>query len=160
MIEKLPRPVRAPLERVVVDTGYDHAGQILAVESDFGLEVICPPQEPSGEGKTASREEPEAPSEPPPAEPAKAPKKQASYREASQAVRARMKAQSASEAGQAWLSLRRTTVEPVFGLIKSVLGFRRFHLRGLAKVNVEWQLVAAAFNCRRLSGLFTPPAVA
>ncbi len=34
------------------------------------------------------------------------------------------------------------TVEPVFGIIKQVLGFRQFLLRGLRKVNLEWQLVS------------------
>lgn len=39
----------------------------------------------------------------------------------------------------------------IFGIIKSVLGFRRFGLRGLEKVNLDWQLVSAAFNCRRVA---------
>jgi hypothetical protein len=47
--------------------------------------------------------------------------------------------------------LRKTSIEPVFGIIKSVLGFRRFQLRGLEKVNLEWQLVSTAFNCKRLA---------
>ena len=46
--------------------------------------------------------------------------------------------------------LRATTVEPVFGWIKRTLGFGRFHLRGLAKVNLEWELVCLAFNLRLL----------
>ena len=39
---------------------------------------------------------------------------------------------------------RQQTVEPVFGIIKSVLGFRRFMLRGLGKVKLEWTLVSTA----------------
>ena len=38
--------------------------------------------------------------------------------------------------------LRRQTVEPVFGVIKAVLGFAGFSLRGLEKVEGEWTLVA------------------
>lgn len=49
--------------------------------------------------------------------------------------------------------LRKQTVEPVFGIVKHVLGFRQFHLRGLAKVNGEWKLVMLAYNCKRLHGL-------
>ena len=45
------------------------------------------------------------------------------------------------------------TVEPVFGIIKEVLGFRRFHLRGLAKVETEWHLVCLAYNFKRLFNL-------
>lgn len=48
---------------------------------------------------------------------------------------------------------RKQTVEPVFGIIKSALGFTRFHLRGLAKVGAEWTLIALAYNCRRLHRL-------
>ena len=46
---------------------------------------------------------------------------------------------------------RKHTVEPVFGIIKSVLGFTRFHLRGIEKVQSEWTLIALAHNCKRLS---------
>lgn len=47
--------------------------------------------------------------------------------------------------------LRKQTVEPVFGIIKSVIGFRKFSLRGLAKVTTEWTLVALAYNCKRIA---------
>jgi len=49
--------------------------------------------------------------------------------------------------------LRKQTVEPVFGIIKEAMGFRRFLLRGLEKVRGEWQLVCLAYNCRRLHRL-------
>jgi len=48
---------------------------------------------------------------------------------------------------------RKETVEPVFGIIKSVMGFRQFMLRGLCKVNTEWALVRAAYNFKRLHNL-------
>ena len=48
---------------------------------------------------------------------------------------------------------RKQTVEPVFGIIKSALGFTRFHLRGIAQVASEWTLIALAYNCRRLHRL-------
>jgi transposase len=51
---------------------------------------------------------------------------------------------------------RKQTVEPAFGIIKSALGFTRFHLRGLAKVGAEWTLIALAYNCRRLHRLRLP----
>jgi transposase len=46
--------------------------------------------------------------------------------------------------------LRKQIVEPVFGQIKSVLGFARFLLRGLGKVRAEWSLVCTAHNLRKL----------
>ncbi len=48
---------------------------------------------------------------------------------------------------------RKQTVEPVFGIIKSAMGFTRFHLRGIRNVTAEWTLVALAYNCRRLNRL-------
>ncbi len=47
----------------------------------------------------------------------------------------------ATLAGRAAYARRKQTVEPVFGIIKSVLGFRQFSLRGLRKVTGEWNLV-------------------
>jgi hypothetical protein len=52
--------------------------------------------------------------------------------------------------GKAKYKLRQQTVEPVFGVIKSVLGFRQFLLRGVEKVGLEWQLVCLAYNLKRL----------
>ncbi len=48
---------------------------------------------------------------------------------------------------------RKQTIEPVLGFIKEVLGFRRFQLRGLAKVDTAWQSVCLAYNCKRLFNL-------
>ena len=56
-------------------------------------------------------------------------------------------------AGKAKYALRKQTVEPVFGIIKSVMGFRQFSLRGRVKVSLEWTLVALAYNFKRLARL-------
>jgi transposase len=55
-----------------------------------------------------------------------------------------------TKAGQALYKLRKQTVEPVFGIIKEVMGFRRFLLRGWAKVALEWTLVCVSYNLKRL----------
>jgi hypothetical protein len=52
--------------------------------------------------------------------------------------------------GKKLYALRKHTPEPVFGIIKSVLGFRQFLLRGLDKVSGEWTLVAMAWNVKRM----------
>jgi hypothetical protein len=44
-------------------------------------------------------------------------------------------------------------VEPVFGIIKSVMGFRQFLLRGMGKVSGEWRLVCLAWNLKRIAVL-------
>ena len=46
--------------------------------------------------------------------------------------------------GQQLYKLRKQTVEPVFGIIKEVLGFRQFLLRGRNKVSLEWLLVCVS----------------
>jgi transposase len=58
-----------------------------------------------------------------------------------------------TEIGQAVYRLRKSTVEPVIGIIKEVLGFRQFSLRGLAKAAGEWNLVCIAFNLKRMHTL-------
>jgi transposase len=55
--------------------------------------------------------------------------------------------------GKKLYALRKQTPEPVFGIIKSVLGFRQFLLRGLAKVRGEWSLVTIAWNMKRMFAL-------
>jgi transposase len=55
--------------------------------------------------------------------------------------------------GRARYAKRKSTVEPVFGIIKHVMGFRQFSLRGLAAVAGEWTLVALAFNLKRMNVL-------
>ena len=55
--------------------------------------------------------------------------------------------------GRALYALRKQTPEPVFGIIKSVLGFRQFLLRGLDKARGEWSLVTMAWNIKRMFAL-------
>ena len=64
-----------------------------------------------------------------------------------------MKAKLESKDGKALYKKRKQTVEPVFGIIKSVLGFRHFSLRGMEKVKTEWKLIALADNCKHLAKL-------
>ena len=59
----------------------------------------------------------------------------------------------ATKAGRERYKLRQQTVEPVFGIIKEAMGFRRFSMRGLAKAALEWTLVALAYNLKRLFGM-------
>jgi len=52
--------------------------------------------------------------------------------------------------GKKLYALRKQVPEPVFGIIKSVLGFRQFLLRGLDRVRGEWSLVTMAWNLKRM----------
>ena len=62
----------------------------------------------------------------------------------------RWRHRTATAAGRAPYKLRQQTVEPVFGIIKAAMGFRRFSLRGLAKISLKWDLVCLAYKLKRL----------
>ena len=58
-----------------------------------------------------------------------------------------------TDIGKAVYRLRKSTVEPVIGIIKETLGFRQFSLRGLLAAAGEWTLVCLAYNLKRLHNL-------
>lgn len=116
---------------VLVDTGYDNLRQIIAVEAALGCQVLCPPAaianaQPATRGRSR-------------------------WRQLSKLRREEMRQRLQSPAGRGRYRWRSLTVEPVIGILKSALGFRRFSVRGLEQVRNEWQLVTLAFNCRRLA---------
>lgn len=122
-------------QTLVLDTGYDHPRQSQRAQKELAVEIYCPPQK-SAAGKGSARRQSRARTE---------------ARQRAQELRESMRAKTESEEGRRLLRARSTSVEPAFGIIKSVLGWRRFSLRGLAKVSTEWDLIALAFNCRRLA---------
>lgn len=130
MVSQVNDHLGAPAQ-VLADTGYENVPQIQAVERIQPTIVLCPPAR-SGNAKPATR--------------FKRP-----WRERSKALREQMRQRLLSPAGKALYGLRKTTVEPVIGIIKAALGFRHFRLRGLAKVRTEWTLISLALNCRRLA---------
>ena len=52
--------------------------------------------------------------------------------------------------GRACYGQRKCSVEPVFGIIKQIMGFRQFSLRGLQATSGEWKPVALAYNLKRM----------
>lgn len=64
-----------------------------------------------------------------------------------------MKHQLTTQSGRALYALRKQTVEPVFGIIKQVMGLRQFSMRGLDKVAGEWTLATLAWNVKRMNVL-------
>ena len=62
----------------------------------------------------------------------------------------RMQHRLKTPAGKAVYARRKSTVETVFGIVKEVMGFRRFHVRGLEAVNGEWTLTCLAWNLKRM----------
>lgn len=80
---------------------------------------------------------------------AAAPKSPPTSATAIQKMRHRLK----TPRGRKLYALRKQTPEPVFGIIKSVMGFRQFLLRGLGSVQGEWSLVTMSWNIKRMFAL-------
>lgn len=62
----------------------------------------------------------------------------------------RMRHRLQTTAGRKVYAQRKITSEPVFGIIKAVMGFRSFMLRGFEAVQGEWDLICMAYNIKRL----------
>ena len=126
---------------VLADKGYANGSQVDILQQR-GMDVLIPvaPRKPR---RYDFRDNP---NEPPP-HAIKAPK--APWRVA-------MAAKMATPQAKAQYRRRQQTVEPAFGIIKQAMGLREFHLRGLEKTNIEWQLAALAYNCKRLHNMMTP----
>lgn len=125
-------------ETILADAGFANGDVVGALEKR-GIEVLVAVDRSEAQRPYDFRPPP-APDKPPP-RPPKAPWRRA------------MRAKLRAEAAKAKYDRRKWTVEPVFGILKSVLGFTRFHLRGLANVKSEWQLLTLAYNCKRLHKL-------
>lgn len=119
-------------EAAAMDNGYFSQTNIHACE-ELGIEpFIATGREPHHlDWHTFFREQSEPPTE-----------------DASPKVKMAYKLQT--EIGQAIYRLRKSTVEPVIGIIKEILGFRQFSLRGLWAATGEWCLVCLAFNLKRM----------
>src|SRR5271168_4966947 len=121
-------------ETLLADTGYFSEGNVKACAAAGidpliaqGRQMHYPPLE------ERSAADPPAPDRPTPV----------------QAMGHRLK----TTAGKALYALRKQTPEPVFGIIKSVMGFRQFSMRGLEKVRGEWKLVTMSWNIKRMFAL-------
>jgi hypothetical protein len=125
-IDALPDELGEP-ETLLADNGYFSAANVAACEA-AGIEPLIAmgrqPHHPSLDERFAAP--PPAPENPTPVE----------------AMAHRLK----TPEGKKLYALRKHTPEPVFGIIKSVLGFRQFMLRGLDNVRGEWSLVTMAWN--------------
>jgi hypothetical protein len=80
-------------------------------------------------------------------------KEQAAPPPAEATPKEKMAYQLQTQIGKTIYGLRKCTIEPVIGIIKEVLGFRQFSLRGLLKAAGEWNLVCIGFNLKRLHTL-------
>lgn len=135
-------PEAGPVAAVLVDSGFYSEEAVQKVEqtatgAPTGTTVYAALEKTSHHRSVADLEKKPEPEAPPP--------------DASMAERMRHRLNTT--AGKKLYKLRQQTVEPVFGIIKSAMGFRQFLLRGCSKVSTEWTLVCLAYNLRRLHTL-------
>ena len=136
MLEKLrtlPEGLNAP-KKLLADAGYFSEGNVQACHKAEVTPLIAPGREGHHPHWRERFSEPQP------------------LAEDATAVEA-MKHALKTQAGRQAYALRKQTVEPVFGIIKSVMKFRQFLLRGLANVRNEWTLVCMAWNLKRMAVL-------
>lgn len=131
-------PVVGKVSAALVDSGYYSEKAVIEVEDGGSGPTVFAAMKRTSHGRSVEQlEKRDDPPEPPPG---------ASVAEV-------MAHRLETKAGKDLYGLRKQTVEPVFGIIKEVLGFRRFLLRGLEKVDLEWTLVTTSYNLKRLFNL-------
>lgn len=135
-IQAIPEQV-GEVKQVLADNGYANAGQVAELER-LQMDVLVA----VGGGDHRRRYD----FRPEPDEPIQAKEPKADWLQ-------QMKAKLEDDVNRKSYQLRQHTVEPVFGIVKHVLGFRQFLLRGHAKVSSEWELLMLAYNCKRIHKL-------
>ncbi len=136
VVDALCRDVGQP-DTILADAGYA-IGETVTALQDQGIEMLVAVAGTQGRRPYDFR--------PPGPEPAKP-------RAVLGPWRRRMLETLQTEDAKAKYRRRKCTVEPVFGIIKSVLGFTRFHLRGLENVKLEWLIVTLDYNAKRLCNM-------
>ena len=136
VLESIPAEVAEP-ENILADTGYYSEDAVQKAEADDGPTIYCAMAKSGHHVSVADLEKHPLPEAPSP----KAP------------VKEKMAHRLQTPEGKALYKQRKQTVEPVFGIIKEVLGFRRFSMRGKEKVETEWCLVCLSYNLKKMFNL-------
>ena len=126
MLAQVERNLGSAPEMATADAGYWNEAEIGKLQA-AGRDLLVPP-----DGGHSSRKE---------KLPGNAPQG---------ALAQQMRARLGREEERKRYRKRSGMVEPVFGLVKAIRGYRRFLLRGLKKVRGEWSLICTAFNLRKL----------
>jgi len=126
LLDRTESNTKATPERLLADAGYRDEGSFRVLE-EKQIEAYI----------SLGREDKKAPQKPTEERPASG----------------RMYEKLKTEAGRGHYKRRKAIVEPVFGWIKEIMGFRRFSLRGIEKVSGEWDLVCLAVNLKRMNRL-------
>jgi transposase len=126
------------ISSVCADTGYFSEAAVQSLEADgTGPKVYCAIERQTHHRTVEDLERKPVPEESP----------------ETASVKEKMAYRLKTDEGHRHYKKRKETIEPAFGVIKSVLGFRQFLMRGLEKVSIEWDLVMLAYNFKRLHRL-------
>ncbi len=131
-------PVITQVSNVLVDSGYYSEKSTQRAEASHPDTTVYAAMKRQRHGRSIAQLEARADPPPPPAD---AP------------VAERMAHRLDTAQGKQLYGLRKQTVEPVFGIVKEAIGFRRFLLRGQEKVELEWTLMTISYNLKRLFNL-------
>ena len=131
-------PAVGPVGKALVDTGYFSQAAVLTAETSDHPLIIYAAMARQNHGRSIAQLEVQADPPPPPE---------------TATVAERMAHRLETAEGKQLYGLRKQTVEPVFGIIKQAIGFRRFLLRGQEKASLEWTLVTTSYNLKRLFNL-------
>ena len=129
MLEQVKMVTGSQPQQVTADSGYFSEASVTDPRL-VGLDLLVAPDR-----QKHSEKAPTATGPPPPE---------------STGVAEQMRYKLRTAEGRAVYKMRKAVVEPVFGQIKERRGFRRFLLRGLAKVRAEWKLICATHNLLKL----------
>ena len=130
LVEEAERQTGAKVEQVLADAGFFSLDNIEELEGR-GVDVYLPDSNLARELNTGRRCKPLRLSP----------------------TQRRMRQKLRTAAGRAVYGKRKGLVEPVLGTLKEQRGMKRFRLRGLDKVNIEFTMAAIAFNLTRLRAL-------
>ena len=133
VLESIPAEVVDP-ENVLADTGYYSEEAVKKAEANNGPRVYCAMAKSGHHVSVSDLEKKDQPVPPP----------------ASAPMKEQMAHRLKTPEGKALYKQRKQTVEPVFGVIKEVLGFRRFSMRGKQKAETEWCLVCLSYNLKKI----------
>lgn len=135
VLKALPKPL-GTVDTLLADAGYFSEANVESCQQEQVLPFISTHRDKHNQGLKERFTEP------------------APLPETADAVEA-MRHRSQSQAGRTLYAKRKCTVEPVFGIIKGIMGFRQFLLRGVESVRGEWNMVCMAWNLKRLHALRT-----
>lgn len=130
VLKKLCTEEKTSLQYIVSDTGYWDGLALPGFENQYNCRILCPPKSPT---KKLTKKYP-----------LHHPRKQADH------FKRKMLKRLKTPQGDTLYKRRAPVSEGVFHLIKNLMGFKEFRLRGIEKVETEWNLICLASNCAQI----------